>query len=126
MQYDVSRAGMLATAGWMLRKHWIARGQEITPGADHRCRSNKANAPPSGRDRCGASEWTNPICNQHVRHKDTVAFDVATNEALQRRIRIRRAVTATQNVARRTGFQKYCNLLTLAATRKRTLFDASP
>ncbi len=74
--------------------------------------------------RFSLSQWTNPISNQHVRHNDTVAFDVAADEALQRRIRVRRAVSAAQDVSRRTGFEKYCHLLALAATREGTLFDA--
>ena len=76
--------------------------------------------------RFSLSQWTNPISNQYVRHNDTVAFDVAADEALQRRIRVRRAVSAAQDVSRRTGFEKYCRLLALAATREGTLFDAPP
>ena len=65
------------------------------------------------------------IGDQNVRHNDAVAFDVAPNEALQRRIGIGWSITATQDVACGAGLEKYCVVLTLAAARERSLGDAA-
>lgn len=65
------------------------------------------------------------ISDQNVRHDDAVTLDIAPNEALQRWVGIGRAVTAAQDVARCAGFEKYRDVLTLAAARERSLGDVA-